>query len=161
MIIFLLIIFQNWLLYSSRGYFSGLYYENLVGLLEENSWKCVCEGGRGAKTGPQEFVILKESTHSPQHFTNHGLHFPALDSLQCCLLLVNCDSLFAPLSSFQSITISLFCDINSLTELRRVTDFVFFMLWGQEWWIPSSWHVWAEIQSPVNGLYIWYFISCV
>ena len=51
---------------------------------------------------------------------------------------------------------SLPCDLNSLMDLRKVTDFSvcsgFFLLWGQGWWPPSSLHVRGETGSHSYGL---------
>lgn len=108
---------------SMREFFSDLYPEILVGLLEVKLMKVLGP----LKGGIPGIFISSYSTFNPQQLMNYCLSFPT----SCWFLVVFAPSklwfsVFAHLSNVHGSNLP--CDLNSLTDLRKVVDFLAFFL---------------------------------
>lgn len=126
-------------------------------------WPWKTGGAPGAKTykmggrGPQGvFNPSTGSILSFQNFTEVPLSF--LCWLQKLLLQLNWSIILYIhlLSTFQGG--GLYCDPNSLMDLRNAVDFrfvqLFFLLWRLKWWLTSSLHVQVGFRNLSNVVLI-------
>lgn len=128
-----------------REIFSDLHPEHLVGILEE---KRVTVWRPPLRLGPQEIFSLK-LVHVQ---TPTASQLPFRSRTCCCchlpfLLWASSDSLYLP---FSPVSRAVFCPGPQFSDGSKEGGWFphcsgFFLLWGQEWQLPQSWHVGSKI----------------